>query len=84
MDSLTGITPRNHTSLNEGFSCLLQKVIKQSDSLCLTGQRVVCVNSLIHLVRSRCVRLSRQRQCLSDLILCEVAVSQIHEKIGKW
>ena len=41
MDSLTGITPRNRTTLNEGFSCLLQKVIKQSDSPCLIGQRVV-------------------------------------------
>ena len=32
------------------------KVIKQSDSPCLSDQRVVCVNSLIPVVRSRCTR----------------------------
>ena len=52
-------TPRIRTALNEGFSCLLQKVMKQSDPPCLSDQRVVCVNSLIPLVRSRCARRVR-------------------------
>ena len=52
-----GFTPWIRTTLNEGFSCLLQKVIKQSDSPCLSDQRVACVvNSLIPLVRSRRAR----------------------------
>ena len=51
-----GFTPWIRSTLNEGFSCLLQKVIKQSDSPCLSDQRVACVNSLISLVRSRRAR----------------------------
>ena len=51
-----GFTPRIRIALNEGFSCLLQNVIKQKDSFCLSDQRVVCVNSLIPFVRSRCAR----------------------------
>ena len=51
-----GFTPRNRTALNEGFSCLLQKVNRLSESPCLSDKRVVCVNSLILLVHSRFAR----------------------------
>ena len=71
MDSLT---PRIRTALNEGLSCLLQKVIKQSDSLGLSDQRVECVNCLIHPCPLQMCTQSGQRQCLSDPILCEVSV----------
>ena len=51
-----GFTPRIRTALNEGFFQFAAKVINLSDSPCLSDQRVLCVNGLIHLVRSRCAR----------------------------
>ena len=58
------------------------KVIKQSDSSCLSVQRVVRVQSDSPCPLQVCVR-SGKHQCLNGPILCEVEVSQIRKKRKK-
>ena len=76
----------SHCTERRIFLFAPKKVIKQSDSFCLSDPRVcVCEQSDCPCPLQMCTQ-SGERQCLSDLILCEVAVSQMHEKkikIGK-
>ena len=55
-DTVSHIHSTDSHCIERRISCLLQNVIKQKDSFCLSDQRVVCVNSLIPFVRSRCAR----------------------------
>ena len=75
-----GFTPLIRTALNEGFSCLLHEGDQTVGfSLSVRSTRCVSEQSDSPCPLQMCTQ-SGQRQCLSDLILCEVTVSQIHEK----
>ena len=76
MDSLHGFALHS----TKDFSCLLQRCLHSRIPLvCQINAFCVCEQSDSPCPLQMCTQ-SGQRQCLSDLILCEVMVSQIQEK----